>query len=391
MRLVFWHLQIRNKIDKMDKMNKTETICNERDDSLDKIYAAALHLLLGLDLNLLFDQILSRWGSFENFWKDGGASGGLPLGPKARERLETGRKQLEPERLAERYEKQGVRFITKFESEFSKCLLTIYNVPCILYYHGRLSLLNAVSLAVVGSRKPTPYGIAQCGQISARLSQKGVCVVSGLALGIDAAAHRGALGEKGSTIAVLGSGIDCVYPKQNRSLFREICERGLVLSEFPPETQAQPWHFPIRNRVISGLAEGVLVVEAQARSGSLITADHALEQSREVFALPGPVSSALSVGPLRLIQQGAKLVTGVNDILAEIGLPTDEAGLSPDEQRSPLNDEEKKLMRGIGYEPVHIDALLQRYDLGGALFAALMELEWKGWIQSVPGNYYVRI
>jgi DNA processing protein len=370
-----------------------------RNGRLDRIYAAALHLLLGLDLNPLFDDILSRWGSFEAFWKAGAVPDGLSLGPKARERLETGRKQLNPERLAERYEKEGVRYITKLESEFSKQLLTIYNVPCILYYHGKLSLLNAASVAVVGSRKPTPYGITQCGRISAQLSQRGVCVISGLAVGVDAAAHRGALTEKGSTIAVLGSGIDQIYPRQNRLLFREICESGLAVSEFPPETQAQPWHFPIRNRIISGLAEGVLVVEAQARSGSLITADHALEQSREVFALPGPVSSALSVGPLRLIQQGAKLVVNANDILEEIGFPADEANQSAEEQRAPLSDEEKKLMRRIGYEPVHIDYLLKWEDAGrkgsagqgGGLFAMLMELEWKGWIQSVPGNYYVRV
>jgi DNA processing protein len=358
---------------------------------LDKIYAAALHLLLGLDLNLLFDDILSRWGSFEAFWKGGTASDALPLGPKARERLETGRKQLAPERLAEQYEQKGVRYITKSESEFSKCLLTIYNIPCILYYHGRLSLLDAVSVAVVGSRKPTPYGVTQSGQISAQLSQQGVCVVSGLAAGVDAAAHRGALKGKGSTIAVLGSGVDSVYPRQNRLLFQEICESGLAVSEFPPGVQAQPWRFPIRNRIISGLAEGVLVVEAQARSGSLITADHALEQSREVFALPGPVSSALSVGPHRLIQQGAKLVMNAGDILTEIGLPPDEAGRRPEEQRPALSAEERKLLRRIGYEPVHVDYLLQCQELSGALFAMLMELEWKGWIQSVPGNYYVRI
>jgi DNA processing protein len=385
-------------------MDKIETICNERYDSLDKTYAAALHLLLGLDLNLLFDDILSRWGSFEAFWKTEALPGDLPLSPKARERLETGRKQLNPERLAERYEKKGIRYITKLESEFSKCLLTIYNVPCILYYHGRISLLNAASVAVVGSRKPTSYGVAQCGLISAQLSKRGVCVVSGMAAGIDTAAHKGALTEKGSTIAVLGSGIDQVYPKQNRLLFREICEGGLAVSEFPPETQPQPWHFPIRNRIISGLADGVLVVEAQARSGSLITADHALEQNREVFALPGPVSSALSIGPLRLIQQGAKLVISANDILEETGFPPDDADQGAEEQRPPLSDGEKKLMRRIGYEPVHIDYLLQWKDSdgkdsdgrrpdeqGGGLFAMLMELEWKGWIQSVPGNYYVRV
>jgi DNA processing protein len=385
-----FYLQIRNKIDKMDKIEMRD---DERNGRLDKIYAAALHLLLGLDFNALFDGILSRWGSFENFWKNGPgpASADLPLSSKARERLETGKRQLDPERLAERYRQKNIRFITKLESEFSKCLLTICNVPCILYYHGQLSLLNALSLAVVGSRRPTPYGVTQCGRISAQLSGKGVCVVSGMAVGVDAAAHRGALGEKGSTIAVLGSGIDCVYPRQNQPLFQEICAHGLAVSEFPPGTSAQPWHFPIRNRIISGLSEGVLVVEAQARSGSLITVDHALEQGREVFALPGPVSSALSVGPHRLIQQGAKLAAGAHDILEEIGFPAEEAGRSAGDQRPSLSGDEKKLMRRIGYEPVHIDYLLERQDLGGALFAVLMELEWKGWIQSVPGNYYVRV
>jgi DNA processing protein len=358
---------------------------------LDKLYAAALHLLLGLELNSLYNEILLVCGSFEAFWKSRRVPPDIRLSAESRERLDLGKKQLEPERLADRYERAGICWVTRAESEFSKSLLTIYNVPCILYYHGRLSLLDQLSLAVVGSRKPTPYGIAQCKSITGELSRKGVCVVSGMALGIDKAAHEGALYEKGSTIAVFGAGIDWVYPKQNFKLYQAIREHGLVISEFPPGTVARPWHFPVRNRIISGLSQGVMVVEAQARSGSLITVEHALEQNREVFALPGPVSSALSIGPLRLIQQGAKAVINAHDIFEEIGIPFEEGARDQDREKSSLDEHERRLMLKIGYEPVHIDHLLQTCNGDGALFARLMELEWKGRIQSIPGNFYVRV
>ena len=367
---------------------------------LDRFYAAALHIALGTGFSSVFDQILEKCGSFKEFWNCKYKTHDIKLSPKAQEVLELSKKSIQPELLAEQYERDGIKFLLKKDTEFSKELLTIERVPCILYYQGHISLLKRMSLAVVGSRRATAYGIAQSKSISAQLSEKGITIVSGLALGIDTAAHKGALTGVGSTIAVLASGLNKVYPQQNRLLFEEIKEKGLVISEFLPDEQPETWYFPYRNRIISGLSRGTFVTEAGARSGALITADHALNQNKEVFALPGSISSPMSVGPLRLIQQGAKLVISIHDILDEIGYPISEESYYDSEQdtnpgynkaeKARINESEKKILTRIGYEPVHIDFLIQKYGGDGELFAHLMNLEWKGLIYSIPGNYYMR-
>ncbi|MCK9910703.1 DNA-processing protein DprA, partial [Microbacteriaceae bacterium K1510] len=196
-------------------------------------------------------------------------------------------------------------------------LLEIPDPPLLLYYRGDLKWLRQPMLGVVGSRKPTPYGKAACAHLTAELSEAGFVIVSGAAYGIDAEAHRSALRSKNGTVGVLGCGLAHVYPPLHRTLYQEIASCGLLLSEYPPDTPPHPGLFPERNRIISGLSLGVLLVEAAERSGSLITADCALEQGREIFAVPGTIFSPLSLGPHNLIKQGAKLVTGSEDILEE--------------------------------------------------------------------------
>jgi DNA processing protein len=248
-------------------------------------------------------------------------------------------------------------------------------------------LLDRPSLAVVGSRNATPQGLANAEAFAAALSRAGLTIVSGLALGVDTAAHRGGLEGSGSTIAVIGTGADRVYPARNRDLARRIAEAGLVLSEFPLGTPALAGNFPRRNRVISGLARGVLVVEAAQRSGSLITARLAAEQGRDVFALPGSIHSPLSKGCHQLIKQGAKLVDDVQDILDELGLSTAPV---PSEAGAPARDD--SLLQLMGFDPCDTDTLAARSGRPvEQLSAALLELELDGRVASLPGGRYQRL
>ncbi|MBE3562164.1 MAG: DNA-protecting protein DprA [Hydrogenibacillus schlegelii] len=237
-----------------------------------------------------------------------------------RELAERLRAELRPEAIAAAARKlktAGIVVLTPEADAFPPALREIPDPPAVLYARGRLSLLRRPAIAVVGTRAPSPYGIRAARALAEGLSAAGWCVVSGLAAGIDAAAHAAALEGPGGTIAVLGGGLFYPYPPSNAALFRAIAERGLVLSEYPPDARPHRAYFPERNRLLSGLARGVVVVEGHGRSGALITAAWALEQGRDVFAVPGPIFSPKSDGPNRLIQEGAKLVLGVDDILAE--------------------------------------------------------------------------
>ena len=222
------------------------------------------------------------------------------------------------DRLIEQFQKQELHLITIFDNDYPACLSKIYDPPWVLYLKGKKSLLKSNCISVVGTRNPSPYGIEVIKAIIPPLIQKKWTIVSGLALGIDAVAHKITIKEKGNTIAVLGSGVNQIYPASNQSLASEMANSQLLLSEFPPYRKAEKWHFPLRNRIISGLSKGTVIVEAKERSGSLITAEQALEQGREVFAVPGSIFEARSQGTNRLIQQGAKLVLTVKDIIEEI-------------------------------------------------------------------------
>ena len=279
--------------------------------------------------------------------------------------------------------------ITIIDDDYPPLLRQIPDPPLALHFRGERALLARTSVAMVGSRRASPYGVNVAAQLARQLAAAGVVIVSGLARGIDAAAHHAALEAGGTTIAILGSGIDVVYPRSNLRLHRRIAERGLILSELPPGAPPRPEHFPVRNRLISGISSGTVVVEATRRSGSLITARMALEQNRDVFAVPGSIFSAGSEGTHRLLQSGAKLVHDVGDVLEE--LPGRLRAEQPEEEEpaSPLRDVLSTLTRDEG---THVDAVAQKVGrTTSAVAASLLQLELEGWIRALPGARYVRV
>ncbi len=284
------------------------------------------------------------------------------------------------------------RIVTLADAEYPRQLLQITDPPLLLYAKGRIELLNHPALAIVGSRNATAQGLANAESFAKTLSDAGLAIVSGLALGIDAAAHRGGLAGGSSSIAVVGTGLDIVYPARNRALAHDLAERGLLISEFPLGTPGVPSNFPRRNRLISGLALGCLVVEAAAASGSLITARAAAEQGREVFAVPGSIHSPLSKGCHALIKQGAKLAESANDILEELRMPAP-AAPEPDAPPPPstADDASAQLLTALGYDPCDLDTLAARSGLNAAEISALLtELEIGGVVAALPGGKFQR-
>ncbi|TDR32539.1 DNA-processing protein DprA [Hydromonas duriensis] len=283
--------------------------------------------------------------------------------------------------------------------QYPQHLLTTADPPAVLYVKGRLSLLNHnANLAVVGSRHATAQGVSNAEQFAQQLAAGGMNIISGLALGIDAAAHRGALAafkanaHAGSTIAVIGTGCDIIYPARNRDLAHQVARDGVIVSEFPLGTKAMASNFPRRNRIISGLSQGVLVVEAALKSGSLITARQAAEQNREVFAIPGSIHSPLARGCHALIRQGAKLVETAQDVLEELQIVPNEA-LMPVTANSkalaPASDVQTQILTALGFDPCDLDTLAARTKLSIAeLSSELMLLELDGRIEKRPGNVY---
>jgi DNA processing protein len=280
------------------------------------------------------------------------------------------------------------------DPDYPKALLEIGDPPPVFYCLGDRRLLTATSLAIVGSRNATPQGCANAHAFASALAAAGLTIVSGLALGIDAAAHRGALDHPGSTLAVVGTGLDRVYPARNRELALAIAERGALVSEFAPGTPPLPANFPRRNRLISGLSRGVLVVEATLSSGSLITARLAGEQGREVFALPGSIHSPFSKGCHKLIRDGAKLVETAQDILDELTLPlrAPEAPASPAAALLHADPAAAALLAALGDAAQDVDTLAQNAGLGPATAAAtLTMLELEGRVAALPGGLWQRI
>ncbi|MEW6252104.1 MAG: DNA-processing protein DprA [Planctomycetota bacterium] len=280
----------------------------------------------------------------------------------------------------------GNGLVTLADADYPKPLLEIADPPALLFCKGRRALLNQPALGIVGSRNATPQGVRDAEAFAHALSDAGLTIVSGLALGIDAAAHRGGLAGAGSSIAVVGTGLDRVYPAKNKALAHRLAETGLILSEFPLGTPPLPHHFPRRNRLISGLARGVLVVEAAPDSGSLITARVAVEQGREVFAIPGSIHSPLSRGCHALIKQGAKLVESAADILDELAWPHRLAApVFAETGADPVLD-------ALDGAPVTPDVLALRTGLTlDALSAKLLALELEGRIAALPGGRYQKL
>ncbi|MGC1912447.1 MAG: DNA-processing protein DprA [Candidatus Acidiferrales bacterium] len=297
----------------------------------------------------------------------------------------------------------GCRLLTWDEPQYPSRLREIYDPPPLLYVLGNVELLNRHIISIVGSRRPTPYGNQMAERLAHDLAERGLVVASGLARGVDASAHRGALAStRGLTIGVLGCGIDVVYPKENKKIFSEIQQRGAIISEFPMGTFPAPQNFPIRNRVIAGMALGVVVVEGQQYSGSLITARLAMEFGREVYGVPGNATQPSSFGPNELIKQGAKLVTGWEDVVEELPTPV-RAELTPvetatSEERAALIQQSLAPAERSLYELLtedearHVDDLVETSGLSSSeVLAGLFDLELKGVVRQLPGKQFVKV
>ncbi|MHB8170491.1 MAG: DNA-processing protein DprA [Thermincolia bacterium] len=301
------------------------------------------------------------------------------------------RRSLSLEQLEEKMAKAGAYVVCHGEADYPANLAHIPGAPPFLYIRGDLSRLTTKAVAVVGTRKASPYGLGMARRLGQQLTEAGIMVVSGMARGIDTAAHKGAL-TVGGTVAVLGCGVDVVYPKENIGLMEEIVANGAVVSEIPIGLGPKDWMFPARNRIISGLTMGTVVVEAEKRSGALITADFALEQGREVFAIPGPVTSSTSQGPHNLIKQGAKLTEGIEDILEELAYDSLFSNRITGETKipsSPLLPEEGLILNLLREFPLQVDEVAQRLQLPAQqVLTILMYLELKGLVEQLPGQTY---
>jgi DNA processing protein len=290
-----------------------------------------------------------------------------------------------------------MRQIRRDDAEYPERLKAIHDPPAVLFVRGTLPGREEPAVAIVGARRATPYGLSVARRLGGELARAGFTVVSGLARGIDGAAHEGAIRAGGRTIGVMGCGLDIAYPPEHIELIEEMVRQGAVVSEFPVGTPPYRANFPKRNRIISGMSLGVVVVEAGPESGALITARLALEQGREVFAVPGPAGSAMSVGTHRLLREGAKLVEGLQDIMEEIG-PQLAARTRPPSARAArpsaepqLPDEEATVYRLLSHEPRHMDELTALTgQIPSRLSGVLLQLELRGVVRQLAGQRYIR-
>jgi DNA processing protein len=290
--------------------------------------------------------------------------------------------------------REQCRVLTFWDPEFPTLLKRIYDPPVVLFVKGGLRPEDENALAVVGTRAPTEYGKIVTERLTTALVVHRLTIISGLARGVDTVAHQTAVKSGGRTVAVLGSGLDVIYPPENRRLAQEISQHGAVISEYFFGAKPDAVNFPRRNRIISGLTLGTIVIEAGETSGALITAQAALEQGREVFAVPGSIFSPKSLGPNRLIQEGAKLITSVDDILAELPQQLDifSSSQAPAAPVISLNDNEQKIMALLSHEPVHIDLLARQAGMPASqLLAILLDLEFKSAIKQLPGKFFVKM
>ncbi len=310
------------------------------------------------------------------------------------EKIVTRRQELDLERELSKIEQLGLKITTVADETYPRALRSLAKPPPILYLRGDYRERDELAMAIVGTRRCTPYGRMVAEQLAKGLSERGFTIVSGMALGIDTAAHRGALASGGRTIAVLGSGFENVYPRENAGLMKRIITSGAVLSEFPLQALPERWNFPQRNRIISGLARGVVVVEAPERSGALITARLALEQGREVFAIPGRITDEASRGANRLLREGAKLVGEVEDMLEEFpDLRETLSAAGPRRKERPeLSPLEEGLLETLEWEPIHFDEILEATGLSHAeLSHGLLQLQLKDLIKEFPGKRYAKL
>lgn len=309
------------------------------------------------------------------------------VGSKLAERIKSNDSEAIVSKTLAWLDQSNHTIVTLGDPAYPPLLLETADPPPLLYLVGRIDLLRAPAVAVVGSRNATAQGVNNAENFSKSLSQSGLCIVSGMALGIDTAAHQGGLAGAGKSVAVVGTGLDRVYPARNKALAHQLAQHGALVSEFPLGTPALANNFPRRNRIISGLSLGCLVVEAAVSSGSLITARLASEQGRDVFAIPGSIHSALSKGCHQLIKQGAKLVERAEDVLEEINWPA-RAVSSP----STAAATDDPILIHLGFDPEPLDALVTRTGMSPEQISGrLLELELRGLVQTLPGGRYQRL
>ncbi|SDW27973.1 DNA-processing protein DprA [Paenibacillus sp. CF384] len=336
-----------------------------------------------------------QWRLYERFSPEAWVSS-VGLKPDQAKAISHAFSTVKVEERQERMSKLGIQWITRFDESYPHLLRETPQPPWIIYAMGRVELLNRHAIAIVGTRGPTAYGRKTASDLARRLSERGMTVVSGMAKGIDTLAHEGALEAFGSTVAVLGTPVDRIYPTENRGLYEQIVRKGVVISEVAPGTPFHPGLFPLRNRIIAGLSLGTVVVEAAERSGSLITADQALDMSRDVFAVPGPISSPKSAGTNGLIRQGAKLITSDQDIMEEYegllqqpGISNAQVGLKSELQVVHLDENEAVLLQFLQDGPLSIDRLHELSSFPfGLLHSVLINLCIKRKIEQHPGSIY---
>ena len=352
-------------------------------------YLLALHSIDGLG-PIRLKAILDYFKDPKLAW-EAGISELTRIGiPKnAVELLTETRKKLDPEKYVEEIRSAGIKWITVFDDDYPKLLKQIYDPPIVLYYKGEILPADEKAVAVVGTRKITGYGKVVTEQFSKELAQAGLTIVSGLARGVDSCAHLAAIETGGRTIAVLGGGLNRIYPPENRPLADKIISGyGAIISEFPPEAVSLPGNFPARNRIISGLSLAVVVTEAAQDSGSLITARMALEQGRDVFAIPGPITSQLSKGPTDLIKEGARIVFEPNDIFEELGVKYSQ---TPQMKTADLSDDEQKVLAVLENEVRHIDEIGRELNFPSAKISALLlKMEISGLVLNLGGGTYCK-
>ena len=317
------------------------------------------------------------------------------IGKEASSTIANWQKEIDLQAELKKIQARNIRIITPEDQEYPSLLREIYNPPLVLYSWGKLQKSDSEAVSIVGSRQATHYGKETARKLGFQLANAGLCVVSGMARGIDSAAHEGALAAGGRTIAVIGSGLGKIYPPENQQLAEKISSNGAVISEFPVDFPPQKRSFPQRNRIVAGWALGTLVIEAGARSGALITAAQASDSNRDVFAVPGQIDRPASAGTNRLIQQGAKLVMNAKDVIDE---------MSPELQHlteiraitrssgSNLSNHEKIIYHALGDHQAHIDELANQANMGvPEVSATLMKLEIKQLVKQLPGNYFVKL
>jgi DNA processing protein len=339
-----------------------------------------------------FFKLLEEYGSMTDAWRAPRHALEPFVGEKVLVAWEETKKNWDPEQELAKIEHLGLCLYRYSDPKYPPLLKKIFNPPPLLYVAGGFEYGDDLAVAIVGTRTPTPVGAYNAKQLAIELTGQGLTIISGMARGIDSEAHRGALEAGGRTIAVLGCGLDIFYPPENENLMRNIAEHGAVITEFPLGTGPLAQNFPARNRIISGLSLGVVVVEAAQDSGSLITAGFALEQGRDVFAVPGNIGSEGSKGPHKLIRQGAKLVETAQDILDELAIPqlsASEVGMGAFET---ANEFERKVLAVMSREPLHIDQIVRHSSLSSAqVNSVLVQLELKGVVKRFPGQLYLRV